>query len=251
MLLTRRLHAATAQAARVAASSTCGCRLGLEQPLVLLCRKLGVQGLRSGDIRVELRAHHSNLGYVWLQGGQTGSWVESGIHGSCMSSCPCSDLSLAPVSPADAAVAALWHQWHHRLDIERVQLILDLGGVVVVRVHRRSGRPAVSGGWGSAVSGGWAVVLQRHNAAASRKAAGWRDEGLTQRGRRRAGCRSVWKRHDDERHRQRHFREGGAHHHRSCEKQPADKVRTSRSVFERPQTAHLYFQPPESTPCWL
>ena len=94
------------------------------------------------------------------------------------SSRPCSDLALAPVSPPDAAVAALRHQRHHRRDIERVQLVLDLGGVVVVRVHRRSGRSAVSGGWAcTAVSGGWAVLQQRHNAAASRKAAGRRDEG--------------------------------------------------------------------------
>ena len=51
------------------------------------------------------------------------------------------------------------------------------------------------------------MLQQRHNAAASRKAAGRRDEGLSQRGRRRAGCRSVWKRHDYERHRpgERHF----------------------------------------------
>ena len=52
------------------------------------------------------------------------------------------------------------------------------------------------------------MLQQRHNAAASRKAAGRRDEGLSQRGRRRAGCRSVWKRHDYERHRpgERHSR---------------------------------------------
>ena len=51
------------------------------------------------------------------------------------------------------------------------------------------------------MSGGWAVLQPRHSAAASWKAAGWRDEGLPQRCRRRAGCRSAWKRHDDERHR--------------------------------------------------
>lgn len=51
------------------------------------------------------------------------------------------------------------------------------------------------------MSGGWAVLQRRHSAAASWKAAGWRDEGLPQRCRRRAGCRSAWKRHDDERHR--------------------------------------------------
>ena len=92
------------------------------------------------------------------------------------------------------------------------------------------------------------MVLQRHNAAASRKAAGWRDEGLPQRCRRRAGCRSVWKRHDDERHRECHFRDTTevtltkTNHRTRCKK-------CGCCVLDRPQTAHLYFQQPESTPC--
>ena len=61
VLLTRRLHALQPLA-------HWSCRLGLEELLVLLPRKFGgVHGPCSGDIRVELRAHHSNLVYVWLQ----------------------------------------------------------------------------------------------------------------------------------------------------------------------------------------
>ena len=47
---------------------------------------------------------------------------------------------LTPVSPADTVVAARRHHRYHRCLIERLQRVLDLGGVVVVRVHYRPGR---------------------------------------------------------------------------------------------------------------
>lgn len=47
---------------------------------------------------------------------------------------------LTPVSPADTVVAARRHHRYHRCLIERLQLVLDLGGVIVIRVHYRAGR---------------------------------------------------------------------------------------------------------------
>lgn len=114
------------------------CRLGLEELLMLLPRKFGFQGPWSGDIRVELRAHHSNLVYVWLQARSTGSALLQLLLAALSFRAPCSYLS--PVSPADTVVAARRYHRHRRCLIERLQLLLDLGGVVVIRVHYRPGR---------------------------------------------------------------------------------------------------------------
>ena len=53
------------------------------------------------------------------------------------------------------------------------------------------------------------MLQECHNAAASLNAAGWYAEP---RCRRRAGCRSLWKRHDKRHRRKRHFDERDSRH---------------------------------------